>query len=97
MDSDSYLSERMLAKRWAMSHKTLQRWRIKGKGPDFLKIGKAIRYRLCDVETFEHAHFTKCGGNRHCNAILRDCDDQPKEVTPCYRTLRDALSPLKSD
>lgn len=32
--------------------KTLQRWRVEGKGPKFLKIGKSVRYRMSDLNEF---------------------------------------------
>lgn len=50
-----YLSERQLARRWQTSTRTLQRWRASGKGPPFLQLGGAIRYRLADIEAFESA------------------------------------------
>jgi excisionase family DNA binding protein len=31
---------------------TLEIWRWSGKGPKFLKLGRAIRYRLEDLEEF---------------------------------------------
>lgn len=92
MDSGPYLNEVQVAQRWGMSRKTLQRWRAERKGPSFLKIGGAVRYRLCDVETFEQTQFTKCDGVRPGNAKLRGREDQPQEVIPLYRTLRDALA-----
>ena len=31
---------------------TLAQWRVKGGGPAFLKIGRCVRYRASDVETW---------------------------------------------
>lgn len=32
---------------------TLEKWRSKGKGPKYTKLGsKAVRYRVCDLELF---------------------------------------------
>ena len=42
-----------LAKRWAISARTLERWRWSGEGPQFLKIGHRVVYRLEDIETYE--------------------------------------------
>lgn len=50
------LSEYELAQRWLLSVRTLQRWRIAGTGPVFLRLGRRIAYRLSDVERFEAAH-----------------------------------------
>jgi hypothetical protein len=47
------LSETELAARWAMSPKTLQRWRSNHQGPEFLKLGKKIQYPLNAIETYE--------------------------------------------
>ena len=44
-----------LARRWRISPRTLERWRWLRKGPPFMRIGGAIRYRIEDVETFEAA------------------------------------------
>lgn len=49
------LRERELADRWAKSTRTLQRWRAEQSGPAFLRIGRSIRYRLCDIEAFEES------------------------------------------
>ncbi len=39
--------------------KTLEGWRVAGKGPAFCKIGRAVTYRLSDLLTFlELARFT---------------------------------------
>ncbi len=38
------LTETQLASRWNINPKTLQAWRLLGKGPSYTKIGKAIRY-----------------------------------------------------
>lgn len=51
-----HLSERELAARWRLSVRTLQRWRVAGSGPTFLRLGRRITYRLSDVELFETAH-----------------------------------------
>jgi hypothetical protein len=33
-----------------ISKRTLQRWRITGAGPNFVKVGHAVRYRQQDLE-----------------------------------------------
>lgn len=52
---EQHLNQRDLAKRWGISHRTLERWRSIGFGPAFLKIGSRVAYRLADVEAFETA------------------------------------------
>ena len=42
-----------LSKRWGLAPGTLDRWRQRGKGPRFLKIGGHVVYRLCDIQAYE--------------------------------------------
>ncbi|WP_084140370.1 helix-turn-helix domain-containing protein [Brevundimonas nasdae] len=35
-----------------VSHRTLEDWRLKGSGPGFVKWGRAVRYRISDLEDF---------------------------------------------
>lgn len=51
-----HLNQNELAERWAMSPRTLERWRWLGQGPRYLKLGGRVVYRLDDVETYEAAH-----------------------------------------
>lgn len=48
-----HLNQLELARRWAMSPRSLERWRWTGIGPRFVKIGGRVVYRLVDVEAFE--------------------------------------------
>jgi len=50
---DEHLNEEKLARRWAISPRTLQRWRQEGKGPAYLKLGGRVVYRIFDVEAWE--------------------------------------------
>ncbi|MEP0313197.1 MULTISPECIES: helix-turn-helix domain-containing protein [Alphaproteobacteria] len=54
---DHHLNEQDLAIRLRLSVRTLQRWRWRGKGPAFLKLGNhRVVYRLSDVEAWEVAN-----------------------------------------
>lgn len=44
-----------LAQRWRISSRTLERWRWLQEGPQFLKIGGRVVYRVVDVEAYEAA------------------------------------------
>jgi excisionase family DNA binding protein len=35
-----------------LSERTLERFRTSGGGPKFVRMGKSVRYRLCDVEAW---------------------------------------------
>jgi predicted site-specific integrase-resolvase len=48
-----YLAQKDVARRWGISHRTLERWRMRGGGPAYLKLGERVVYRLKDVEAFE--------------------------------------------
>jgi predicted site-specific integrase-resolvase len=48
-----HLSQTDLANRWRVSPRTLERWRFTGEGPQFIKIGGRVVYRLEDIEAFE--------------------------------------------
>jgi len=45
-DEDSLLKEKEAATFLAVSVRTLQAWRIDNSGPPFIRLGRAIRYRL---------------------------------------------------
>ena len=48
------LREVDLASRWGMSPKTLQGWRMEGRGPHDLKLGKRVNYPLNAMIAFEN-------------------------------------------
>ena len=48
-----HLNQTELAARWTISPRTLERWRFTGEGPQFIKIGGRVAYRLEDVEAYE--------------------------------------------
>ena len=49
------LTQAALAKRWKVSPRTLERWRWLGRGPQYMKVGGQVRYRLPDIEAYESA------------------------------------------
>ena len=57
-----YFSEKSLANRWGVSFRTLQRWRWKGKGPPYMKIGGRIRYHLDNIKQFEEENWHQSKG-----------------------------------
>jgi hypothetical protein len=48
-----HINQVELSRRWRLSPRTLERWRYKGTGPKFLKVGGRVVYRLKDVEAYE--------------------------------------------
>lgn len=55
-------TQKELARRWTISHRTLERWRWTGEGPAFMKIGGRIIYRLEDVLAHEQAQLRRPAG-----------------------------------
>lgn len=48
-----HLNQIELADRWNISERTLERWRWRGEGPAYLKLGGRVIYRLQDIEAYE--------------------------------------------
>lgn len=46
------LNERDASKILCLSVRTLQKWRLCGRGPSFLKLGHAVRYERAELERF---------------------------------------------
>jgi excisionase family DNA binding protein len=44
------MRESEAARRLGLSKRTLQKWRVTGGGPDFLKFGRAVRYSVEALE-----------------------------------------------
>lgn len=59
MTAPVFLTSDELAKRWRMHVHALSNWRVRGRGPAFVKMGAGrnsrVLYRLDDVEKYEAA------------------------------------------
>jgi excisionase family DNA binding protein len=44
------MRESEAAQRLGLSKRTLQKWRVTGGGPDFLKLGRSVRYSVKSLE-----------------------------------------------
>jgi hypothetical protein len=57
-----------LARRWNVSPRTLERWRWLRQGPQYLKIGGRVIYRLDDIEEYEaaklHVPMSECSSQQ---------------------------------
>jgi len=47
-----YLKEREVSEITNLALPTLRNYRVLGKGPDYLKVGRSVRYRFDDVIRF---------------------------------------------
>ena len=48
----SYLTEKDAAKILSVSPKTMQKWRWLCKGPNYKKMGRAVRYTVEDLQAY---------------------------------------------
>lgn len=51
-----HLTQDDLAARWRISPRSLERWRLEGRGPVWLRLPGRVVYRLEDVRAYERAH-----------------------------------------
>lgn len=54
MAATTHFDQLQLADRWGLSPKTLERWRVLGTGPKYIRLPGKVIYRLCDIETYEN-------------------------------------------
>ncbi len=65
------ISQSELAKRWQISEATLERRRSQRKGPQFLRLGGQLRYRLVVVESYERERLEVFGtGQNNSKALI---------------------------
>ncbi len=55
----AHLTQAELATRWRITTRTLDRWRLDGKGPAWMRLGTRILYRAEDVLAFEQARMRR--------------------------------------
>lgn len=60
---DKALTSREAAAFLATTAKTLEAWRVQGKGPTYLKQGRSVRYRLRDLLAFQNRNAIHMDGN----------------------------------
>ncbi len=47
------LSTKQISELFGVSVVTLEQWRLQGKGPKFIKVGRCVRYRMADILAFQ--------------------------------------------
>lgn len=52
----SFSKEAEVAKHVGYSLRAIRKWRAEGKGPSYFRVGRSIRYRMCDVEAWLKHH-----------------------------------------
>ncbi len=46
------LTQKQVEQYLQLKASTLEQWRLAGKGPKFIRLGRSIRYRIEDIEDF---------------------------------------------
>lgn len=64
------LSTKLLSRRWNIAPRTLERWRAEGRGPQFVRIGRHVRYRQTDILAFEARHI-EAGNHEQRLTVVR--------------------------
>lgn len=72
------LNQKELARRWGLSHRTLERWRGVGQGPQYLKLGGRVLYRLADIEAFEQSQLQRAVT---ISAAVAQAAQKPRRLT----------------
>jgi hypothetical protein len=58
-----HFNQVQLSRRWCISPRTLERWRWLRQGPNYLKVGGRVVYRLDDIEEYERRHVYAASAN----------------------------------
>ena len=68
------LTDIEVASRLGVSRFTVRSWRLKGVGPRFLKLGRAVRYRPQDVDDYERQALVETQASRdHAADVIKAC------------------------
>ena len=65
------LTEEEVARQLRVSLASLRRWRLERRGPQFIKVGSLVRYRLDEIEAWLAALPTGGAGRAETHALLR--------------------------
>lgn len=53
---EKLIDEKQAEECYGLKRSSLQKWRCLGGGPNFIKIGRSVRYRPSDIEDFINDH-----------------------------------------
>lgn len=66
-----HLTTEDVAKRYQTHGVTVAKWRMEGRGPKFLKIGKRVLYPLAELERWESENMLKNTAQSHLQEMNR--------------------------
>ena len=72
MATTTHFDQLQLAERWGLSPKTLERWRVIGTGPKYIRLPGKVIYRLCDIEAYENECLVSSTAEFRKNTKLSD-------------------------
>lgn len=49
---DKLLTQKEVKVITGLAESTLEQWRLRGKGPKFIKLGRLVRYRMSDLNAY---------------------------------------------
>lgn len=55
-DPKKLLSQSEFCEQTGVAHATAEKWRWCGKGPRFIKVGRLVKYRQCDIDAWIEAN-----------------------------------------
>jgi excisionase family DNA binding protein len=61
---DKYLSPQQLADQYGVSLDTVYDWNKTGSGPNYIRVGKHVRYRPQDIAKWEDSRLVVSGAGR---------------------------------
>ncbi len=50
--NDKLMTQAQVKEITGLADSTLEQWRLKGKGPKFIKLGRLVRYRTSDLQAY---------------------------------------------
>lgn len=62
--ADKYLSPAQLAERYDVPLETVYGWNKTGSGPDYIRVGRHVRYRPQDITAWEERNAVASGTGR---------------------------------
>jgi hypothetical protein len=74
LEAAALVNENEASRFLSISTRTLQAWRLKGVGPPFVRLGRAVRYQRCALVEWTNANTViHASGGRHPSDGVRRC------------------------
>jgi predicted DNA-binding transcriptional regulator AlpA len=90
----AFITTSNLATRWGLTYSAIYKWRLRGYGPKFHKMGNRVVYRLEEVEEFENSK--RCRStSEYPLKVAKDAVASKKKEDPEKRSLGEVPSLLK--